>query len=75
MEICDNCGKTLVTGDECYMIQNRELVFCSPNCMKEYILENMADEVIEDWMEDHAECYEIGESDIYGYYGVSRSDF
>ena len=73
---CSNCGKPICTGDD-YIVTSitKDSRFCSEKCLKEALLENYQEEVIDDWKSEKAEWYGEEPSDPYDRYGVSRSDF
>jgi len=76
MATCANCGKEISIGDEYYASKTTgDNCYCCAECMKEDLKDRFFDEVVEDWFDDYAECYEEEAEDPYDRYGVSRSDF
>lgn len=74
---CAECGRVISIGDECWMSPvTDERMFCSDECMRNWIKDSdKLDEVIDDWMEDNAQCYDLESDDPYDRYGVHESDF
>ena len=76
IETCNHCGKQINIGDEYYIIKGKDaLTFCSFECMKEFVRENMINEIIEEWAEENTETYELESDDLYDRFGVNESDF
>lgn len=76
LQHCPQCGKVMCIGDDVYTSRITEgMEFCSYKCLKENILEQFSEEVVDDWLDDHLETYGIEESNPYSRYGVSTRDF
>ena len=76
IETCSYCGKQINIGDEYYIIKSKDaLTFCSCECMKEFVRENMFDEMFDDWAEENMESYDMESDDPYDRYGIDERDF
>lgn len=76
MERCSNCDRPILVGDYYFTsIRTEGRYYCSEKCMKQHILDTMADEIVDDWIEANAEEYSMESSDPYARYGVNMGDF
>lgn len=80
MHICEQCGKEIRINQE-YLadapgkMRMNGKEFCCVACVKEYLIDHMHDEVLEDWIDENMGEYQMEADDPYDRYGVSERDF
>ena len=76
-ETCEECGKTIAMGDDLFESDTTgSRVFCSPECMREWIIgSDVLSDVVDGWVDAHARCCTLEPENPYDRYGVSESDF
>ena len=74
---CENCYNPIEIGQDYFLsgILLDGKAFCSKRCLKEWVLDNKADEIVEEWIDDNVEEYTMESDDPYDRYGVSPGDF
>lgn len=77
---CEQCGREIRKNQD-YLADAADKMrlfgkeFCSVDCLKEYLRNNMLDEVLDDWIDENMEVYTMEADDPYDRYGVYPEDF
>lgn len=77
---CEQCGQEIRINQDYLASAPHKMrlfgkEFCSVDCLKEFLRNNMLDEVLDDWIDENMEEYTMEADDPYDRYGVYPEDF
>lgn len=72
---CDFCEREFRLNQSAFYIERHDKTFCSEECMKRWVKENILDDVLDEWLDENSYECNIEDEDPWARYGVSKSDF